>query len=93
MTKEQIEYYYLQGYTCITKINGKICGLKRFIYTTGLVVGLDPIGYQGRYCYHTLAEATEALLIWDGEGHPSGNWIKYKGDVEISNPKYDDFRS
>lgn len=93
MKQDELDFYHSQGYSCLTKINGKICGLMRFAFTTGLVVGLNPIGYQGRYCYHTLAEATEALLVWNGEGHPSGNWIKYKGDFEISNPNYDDSRS
>jgi hypothetical protein len=37
-------------------------------------------GYKGRYCYPSFAEAKSALLIWDGVGHPPGEWIKYKGE-------------
>jgi hypothetical protein len=85
-----LDYLQSQGYSCITNVGGKVCGLKRFIFTTGLVVGLDMFGYEGRYCFENLSDATEALLTWDGTGHPSGNWIKYKGQSgEFSNPNND----
>jgi hypothetical protein len=84
-----MEYLKKQGYTELTDINGFLCGIKRFAFTTGLMVGLDSMGYKGRYCYHTYNEALEALLTWDGKGHPEGNWIKYKGEIEVSNPNYE----
>ncbi|MDQ7958953.1 MAG: hypothetical protein RET84_23760 [Pseudomonadota bacterium] len=66
---------------------GQICALKDFVFTTGLMVGLDPIGYRLRYCYEHAREAREALAAWDGEGHPGGPWIKCKGaGIELLNP-------
>lgn len=82
------EYLKSEGYTDLKIINGKICGIHRFIFTTGLVVGLDEIGYEGRYCYETKSEALTDLESWDGNGDPSGDWIKYKGSKgEYSNSK------
>jgi hypothetical protein len=78
MTHKQLEK---EGYFNIKKIY-KIgaCGLFHFAFTTGLVVGIDLLGYNGRYCYEHLADAVEALENWDGVGDPEGNWIKYKGE-------------
>lgn len=73
-----------QGYENIVKINNDWCGLYRFAFTVGLVVGLDKFGYERRYCFDKWSEALESLLIWDGKGHPSGNWIKCKGTFEGS---------
>ena len=69
-----------EGYYEIREIEGiGLCGLFKFIFTTGLVIGIDEIGYYGRYCYSTEREAIEALNSWDGKGDPSGLWLKYKG--------------
>ena len=57
---------------------GGICGVQRFLYTGGLVVGLDFDSYRGRYCYETVEQALQALAAWDGAGDPPGKWIKYK---------------
>ncbi len=56
-----------------------VCGLYDYLWTCGLVVGLTPAEYRGRYCYASRAEAEEALARWDGHGDPPGAWIKYKG--------------
>ncbi len=75
-----IEYLKSEGYRELREIEGKgICGLMKFVFTTGLVIGMNEIGYYGRYCYATEQEAMDALNSWDGKGDPSGNWIKYKG--------------
>lgn len=67
-------------------------GLYRFIYTVGLVIDIDEIGYRGRYCFHTLAEAREVLRNLQEVPEDlliPGNWIKYKGSPhEIRNPEY-----
>lgn len=69
-----------EGYYAIREISGKgFCGLMRFAFTVGLVIGMNDVGYYGRYCYHSNAEALKALESWDGTGDPSGEWIKYKG--------------
>lgn len=80
-----------EGYTYLKEIPNKgLCGIKRFIFTTGLVYGLNEIGYKGRYCHHSHAEALEALNNWNGQGHPKSNWVKHKGrDVDEGNPNYE----
>lgn len=77
-----------EGYYEATEIPGRgICAVRPFMYTYGLCCGIDESGYTGRYCYHTAIEALLALKAWNGEGDPSGNWIKYKGrPYERSNP-------
>jgi hypothetical protein len=59
-----------------------VCGLNLFLFTVGVIVGIDELGYAGQYCYENLAEATIALDEWTGEGDPPGPWIKYKGHGE-----------
>lgn len=85
------EFFKKNGYSDVRMIQGKgWCGLRRFIFTTGLVVGIDEVGYVGRYCYKHHAGAKEALKSWSGKGDPDGQWIKYKGiPAERSNPKYE----
>lgn len=72
------------------KGNYVLCGISPFIFTVGLVYGIDETGYIGRWCFPSLPEALvsyaqmieipDNLLI-------EGNWIKHKGRVEIRNPK------
>jgi hypothetical protein len=66
-----------------------VCCLSIMAYTVAIMYNIDEHGYQARYCYHTLVEASEAFNTWSGQGHPPGNWIKRKGDGrDISNPNY-----
>ena len=72
-----------EGYTDIVELpSGELAGLMKFLFTTGLVVGLDEYGYRIRFCYEFTFEALEALKEWDGVGYPTGNWIKAKGRDE-----------
>lgn len=76
----------------MTKVmNGKVYGLVRFIYTTGLMVDVNEYGYAYRYCYESHADALSDFLTWDGRGDPPGNWIKRKGggDGDFANPAYE----
>lgn len=42
-----------EGYRGLKEIKNRgIVGLYRFIYTVGLVYGIDKNGYLGRFCYH-----------------------------------------
>ena len=89
MEKERlIDYLRSDGYSDIKEIPGRgICGLRNFIFTTGLVIDMDENQYYGRYCYPSYEDALNALKEWNGEGDPSGPWIKYKGSPgERSNP-------
>jgi len=70
-----------ENYTNLKEIPGRgVCGLWKFLFTTGLCFGLDQYGYVGRYCYETTQEAEIALKYWDGVGDPPGFWLKYKGE-------------
>lgn len=66
---------------------GEVAGLRGFLFTSGLVVGLDRAGYRTRYCFEHREDALAALAGWDGQGDPGGPWIKRKGrDAEYLNP-------
>lgn len=66
---------------------GEYAALMRFLFTTGLVVGISRFGYRTRFCYEKASEAATALSQWDGHGDPPGPWIKEKGAAgERSNP-------
>ena len=68
------------GYAAPIKINGEIVAIGGFLFTTGIIVGLDETGYSHRYCYASPLEAHEALVSWilSGDAEPSG-FIKRKG--------------
>lgn len=78
-----------EGYTDLKEIPGRgICGIQRFMFTTGLVYGIQNKGYDGRYCYKYRWDAVNALQNWNGIGDPNDSeWIKHKGSVEYSNYK------
>lgn len=76
-----------QGYSELRPIGGVVCGLHRYNFTTGLVVGLTFECYERRYCYEHGEEALMALRVWDGLGHPQGPWVKCKGaGIDLLNP-------
>jgi hypothetical protein len=79
-----------EGYFFAREVEGKgICALLRFAFTTGLVYGIDKIGYEGRYCYKNRADAIVDIALWEGVGDPAGNWIKHKGEcIDQRNPNY-----
>jgi hypothetical protein len=80
---ELIEFLNKEGYTNIIELqNGELAGLCKFMFTTGLVVGLTKHGYRIRFCFEFTHEAITALEGWDGVGYPPGNWIKAKGSDE-----------
>jgi hypothetical protein len=57
-----------------------LLAIQPFIFTYGLMIGLEEWGYQYRYCYKTLGQARGALKDWkenNFEGEPEG-YIKRK---------------
>lgn len=78
------------GYSFFVMVPGRgVCAVGRMAFTVGLFYGMDAQTYQGRYCYESLFEAIEALVQWDGNGDPTGDWVKHKGvGGEYSNPNY-----
>lgn len=81
---DEIFEYNIDDYTHICW-NPKVglCGIRRLLFTVGLWYNIEYGGKagapEGRYCYHTMAEAVAAFNEWDGEGDPPGDWIKHKG--------------
>lgn len=64
-----------------------LCAIKQFNFTWGVVVGMDPVAYDRRYCYEHGDDAVEALAAWDGADHLPGPWIKCKGAaIDLLNP-------
>ena len=77
------------GYTDFCVRKEQVCAVKQFNFTTAIVVGLDDVGYQRRYCYEHRGDAQAALAVWDGREHPSGPWIKCKGaGIDLLNPDF-----
>lgn len=78
--EEHREFFEDMGYAHVCRLNGKIVGLGPFIYTVGIVVGMDETGYECRYCYHNAADAQAALFKWmtSDDAEPS-DYIKRKG--------------
>ncbi|MDM0030384.1 hypothetical protein [Variovorax saccharolyticus] len=82
------EWLRAQGYSDLCVRAKAWCAIKNFNFTTAIVVGLDPAGYERRYCFEHGHEARAALAAWDGRGHPGGRWIKCKGaGIDLLNPE------
>lgn len=98
MSKEQLEEVAKQdGYFLLTwkKFQGRevLCGLYRFIFTVGLVIDIDETGYLGRYCFPDMIDAIDIVNNMPDElpdriEDMKGNWIKFKGHIEVSNKNY-----
>jgi len=68
--------------------SGEWAALYNFLFTVGLLVGIDEVGYRTRFCYPNRPAAEAAITQWDGHGDPPGPWIKEKGiGIERSNPR------
>jgi len=85
---EQKKFYEDMGYMGPIKLNGEIVVINRFLFTFGIVCGLDETGYSHRFCYETSLEAHEALIKWvlSGDSEPSG-YIERKPERESSSPQ------
>ena len=68
LSEEQAAFYEDMGYRTLHKIDGEVVGLSQFLFTTGIVVGMDETGYKHRYCYHTVLDAHSALMEWIADG-------------------------
>lgn len=94
--QEQALTFIELGYRPVRYIDGfGWVGVHRFIYTAGLCCKLSTepkeLGYQFRYCYDHFNDCVDDAFNWNGEGDPSGNWIKRKGLGEKRNPNYKEY--
>ena len=79
-----------EGYEVLLEVPNKgLCGIMRYMFTWGLVYGIQKQVYEGRYCYPSYEDAILALAMWKGEGDPEDDkWIKHKGrSIDEHNPK------
>ena len=44
-------------------------------------------GYMGRFEYKNKEEAIAALEAWDNQQFPPGNWVRFSGFINFTNPK------
>ena len=73
--------------------SGLEIGVMKMLFTWDLCYNINPDSmfdaYDYRYMYETEGEAVKACVLWDGDGHPPGNWIKRKGGgPDLDNPDY-----
>jgi hypothetical protein len=81
ITEELKQVLADEGYKHMKEVPGRgVCGVMKFMFTYGLVYGIDMMGYKGRWCFGSELEAVYALEIWTGAGDPKGRWIKFKGE-------------
>ena len=70
MDKELLQTLTDNCYSDICIRNGEVCGILRFVFTYGVCVGLDMIGYRCRFCFDTEQNAKLFLSEWDGSYLP-----------------------
>lgn len=89
MDEKTLKVMQEEGYLLWRELpDGTVAGVKGFLFTYGLMVGVTAMGYSHRYCFPDARSAQLALSDWSGDGDPDGPWIKRKGlDGEYSNPQ------
>lgn len=70
MNDELTNFLVDEGYSNIHEIDGMVCATLRFIYTVGVVYGIDWTGYRGRFCFESQQCAELFLKDWDGKTLP-----------------------
>ena len=63
-----------------TLLSGEVAGFNKELKM--LALGLTEHGYRIHYEFTKPSEALEAIICWDGEGHPPWSWIKVVGNDE-----------
>lgn len=74
---ERNGYYFVKHLPC------GATALRDYLNTTDIVVGIKGVSYLRRYSYDSPELARRALEKWNGEGDPSGPWLKCKGPDEL----------
>jgi hypothetical protein len=79
------------GYFPVRQLpDGRWIGVHKMLYSYGLFVDIDEIGYACRYCYEDLTVLLADLVLWNGIGDPPGKWIVRKGKRgDFHNPRDD----
>lgn len=91
LTPEFKAYLETQGYFDLKEVDGKIIGLLKLMYTIAIVVDIDEIGYDYRYCYpyRNAFHCIAAYKFFKLDEEPFGNWAVRKGrDGDYRNPNF-----
>jgi hypothetical protein len=86
------EQLLADGYYELRDVGGTLCGLKNFITTVAVVVGITAQCEGRRYCFREYSDAQAALREYaDPKKHVGGPWLKCKGIfngmiVDVLNP-------
>jgi hypothetical protein len=63
---EHAKFFTDMGYGMPIKLDGELVALGPFLYTVGIMVGLNETGYTHRFCYPNEDAAMLAFLAWIG---------------------------
>ncbi len=64
--------------TVVVKEGGNICAVFPMIHTAAIISGCHHYGYEDRWCYETVAQATDALAKWSGaDGTEPEGWHRH----------------
>jgi len=82
MTREEIEQVIgkdnADEYTDLRALpDGRIIGVHRLLYHWTLLIDMDAVGYEDRYCFATYDMAKRAFDSWNGEGDPGTEWHRH----------------
>ncbi len=66
LDEEHAKVYTDMGYGMPIRLDGELVALGPFLFTVGIIVGMDESGYKHRFCYHNENEAMIAFLAWIG---------------------------
>jgi len=86
LTEADREFLIANDITLVKIVGGVIYGVKKFIFTWGLITHVEPnpLGrmFYHRFCYpndrFTLDEVAEIAKAWEITGLPLCGWTKYK---------------
>ena len=81
LSAENAEWYVAFG----RLPDGRVCGVKPLLFHWTMHVGIDDMGYSDRYCFQTIGQALDALMVWDGEGDPP-HWHRHPTTGRRRNP-------
>jgi len=79
------DFLKTEGYTDLVELStGELAGIIKFKFKPGfgLTAGMTKHGYRIRYTFNREYDAYQALMSWNGDDHPHGNWVDVVGNDE-----------
>jgi len=70
------DFFLNEGYQCPLQLkDGTWVALLPLIYTTAIVMGLDDTCYSKRYCFESLFDAFDQLMLLESTDNEPVGWI------------------